>query len=77
MQSDSQKELKMSKITCKSEKERLFKAIDRQKTEVYSRVVGYIRPVKDWNDSKQEEFKDRVVYDVKPGTVDERPKRGK
>ena len=26
---------------------------------VYSRVVGYYRPVKDLNESKQEEFKDR------------------
>jgi len=28
-------------------------------TEVYSRVVGYLRPVKQWNDGKQEEFQDR------------------
>ncbi len=26
------------------------------KTEVYSRVVGYYRPVQDWNRGKQEEF---------------------
>ena len=32
--------------------------------EVYSRVVGYYRPVDNWNDGKKEEFKDRVVYDV-------------
>lgn len=31
-------------------------------TEVYSRIVGYIRPIKNWNDGKQEEFKDRVVF---------------
>ena len=29
--------------------------------EVYSRVVGYLRPVSQWNDGKQEEFKIRKV----------------
>ena len=29
------------------------------KTEVYSRVSGYYRPVNQWNLGKQEEFKDR------------------
>jgi ribonucleoside-triphosphate reductase len=32
------------------------------KTEVYSRVVGYIRPVEQWNKGKQEEFKDRKPF---------------
>lgn len=36
----------------------------RTRCEVYSRVVGYLRPVESWNDSKQEEFKDRVLFDV-------------
>jgi ribonucleoside-triphosphate reductase len=31
--------------------------------EVYSRVVGYLRPVDQWNEGKQEEFKLRAVYD--------------
>jgi len=35
------------------------------KTEVYSRVVGYYRPVSGWNKGKQEEFKDRHEYDQK------------
>ncbi|MFA6437489.1 MAG: ribonucleoside triphosphate reductase [Candidatus Paceibacterota bacterium] len=30
--------------------------------EVYSRVVGYLRPVSQWNKGKQQEFKDRVMY---------------
>ena len=30
--------------------------------EVYSRVVGYLRPVSDWNAAKQQEFKDRKVF---------------
>ena len=32
------------------------------KTEVYSRVVGFFRPVQEWNDGKKEEFKDRKEY---------------
>jgi len=32
-------------------------------TEVYSRVVGYLRPVEQWNQGKQEEFKQRRVFD--------------
>lgn len=35
----------------------------KTKCEVYSRVVGYIRPVGNWNDSKQAEFGDRKMYD--------------
>lgn len=31
-------------------------------TEVYSRVVGYLRPVQQWNDGKQQEFRDRKVF---------------
>ncbi len=31
----------------------------REATEVYSRVVGYLRPVKQWNSAKQAEFADR------------------
>ena len=30
--------------------------------EVYSRVVGYLRPVKQWNKGKQEEFDSRQVF---------------
>ena len=33
-------------------------------TEVYSRITGYYRPVKNWNDGKAEEFKERLLYDV-------------
>jgi len=31
-------------------------------TEVYSRVVGYLRPTEQWNASKQQEFKERKTY---------------
>jgi len=33
--------------------------------EVYSRIVGYMRPVNQWNDGKQQEFKDRKLFDIK------------
>ena len=35
-----------------------------QKTEVYSRITGYYRPVQNWNDGKAQEYKDRKVYDL-------------
>jgi len=40
------------------------KCVIEQKTEVYSRVVGYIRPVDQWNKGKQAEFKDRKAFIV-------------
>ncbi|MBD3203116.1 ribonucleoside triphosphate reductase [Candidatus Woesearchaeota archaeon] len=33
-----------------------------QRCEVYSRIVGYYRPVAQWNNGKKEEFKDRLEY---------------
>ncbi|MDD3181116.1 MAG: ribonucleoside triphosphate reductase [Opitutaceae bacterium] len=36
----------------------------QQEAEVYSRVVGYLRPVKQWNEGKQAEFARRRVYRV-------------
>ena len=43
------------------------------KTEVYSRITGYYRPVQNWNDGKSQEFKDRKVYDIAHSTL----KKGK
>lgn len=51
----------------KTETEELDKegvVVKRTKCEVYSRVVGYIRPVHQWNDNKQAEFEDRVTFEV-------------
>ncbi len=36
----------------------------KQETEIYSRVVGYLRPVKQWNAGKQAEFKIRKTFRV-------------
>lgn len=34
-------------------------------TEIYSRVVGYFRPVQNWNKGKAEEFRLRKTIDLK------------
>ena len=36
----------------------------RTKCEVYSRIVGYLRPVQQWNEGKQSEFRDRKTYKI-------------
>lgn len=35
-----------------------------KKSEVYSRITGYYRPVQNWNDGKAQEYKNRTVYDI-------------
>lgn len=49
-------------IKCKKcyEKDPVLKNF--KKAEVYSRVVGYIRPVEQWNGAKQAEFGDRKAF---------------
>ena len=39
--------------------------ICHKKTEVYSRITGYYRPVQNWNDGKVQEFKQRKIYQMK------------
>ena len=46
--------------------------------EVYSRIVGYMRPVNQWNDGKRQEFKDRKLFDInktEPPVYKDRQKR--
>lgn len=38
-----------------------------KETEVYSRITGYYRPVKNWNAGKTQEFKQRKTYELKKG----------
>ncbi len=38
--------------------------LKRTKCEVYSRIVGYLRPVNQWNDAKKAEYFDRKNYEV-------------
>ncbi len=43
-----------------------FKCPDCESScEVYSRIVGYMRPVNQWNNGKQQEFSDRKPFDIK------------
>jgi len=46
-----------------------LKNVKGTECEVYSRVVGYFRPVKQWNEGKQAEYKDRVVFDTKKAEI--------
>ena len=40
-----------------------------KRTEVYSRITGYYRPVQNWNDGKLQEYKQRVNYDVNKSSL--------
>ncbi|PNV59804.1 ribonucleoside triphosphate reductase [Clostridium sp. chh4-2] len=35
-----------------------------KESEVYSRITGYYRPVKNWNEGKTQEYKNRTTYDL-------------
>jgi ribonucleoside-triphosphate reductase len=39
-------------------------AVKGTECEVYSRIVGYFRPIKQWNSGKQEEYSERETFDV-------------
>ncbi len=38
-------------------------------TEVYSRITGYYRPVRNWNDGKTQEYKERKVYNIETSVL--------
>lgn len=40
--------------------------------EIYSRIVGYLRPVQNWNKGKQQEFQDRLAFQVPEAAASER-----
>lgn len=44
---------------------RVISEKERMRAEVYSRPVGFLRPLENWNDAKQAEFKDRKTYVAK------------
>ena len=31
--------------------------------EVFSRIVGYFRPIQNWNTGKQQEFRERIEFE--------------
>ena len=36
----------------------------KTKCEVYSRIVGYLRPIENWNEGKKAEWEERVNFDM-------------
>ena len=46
---------------------------DKVPCEVYSRIVGYVRPVRNWNKGKQQEFAERQTYRVEEGEAEKAP----
>jgi len=77
---DCQKELKVKKSEIQGGKMLVFgervrfkcdecftknpKWQDPQECEVYSRIVGYLRPLSQWHKGKIEEYKDRVPFKI-------------
>ena len=45
----------------------------QEECEIYSRVTGYHRPLKNWNAGKQEEFKERKFLKFKLSFIDQEP----
>jgi len=48
--------------------------VKRQLVECYSRVVGFFRPVRQYNKGKKAEFKDRREFNEWKKTVEEKRK---
>jgi len=61
---DLERKVITDKIVTLEEK---LKNVKGTECEVYSRIVGYFRPVKQWNNGKQAEFEDRITFDVYKG----------
>lgn len=55
-------------MDCKKEVKGL-KNSERTKCEVYSRVVGYLRPVQHWNEGKSAEFHRRKTFKLQTAMV--------
>ena len=41
---------------------KIRKKKERTECEVYSRIIGYIRPLSNWNEGKKAEWNKRVTY---------------
>jgi anaerobic ribonucleoside-triphosphate reductase len=66
---DCHKEHEVEKITSKDTGKEYWVCHTCHKTlgrvcEVYSRIVGYLRPVSSWNVGKKSEFESRKTYEV-------------
>ena len=49
---------------------------ERTKCEIWSRVVGYLRPTNQYNPGKQQEFKERKVFKIKEDEDEDGEKKG-
>ncbi len=76
--SENQKTIKELDAEIAAAKEEL-KNVHGTETEVYARIVGYYRAVKNWNKGKKDEFTHRKVFDIednsenKPERIQETP----
>jgi anaerobic ribonucleoside-triphosphate reductase len=52
----------MLNCTSQNEKQVFLQDSERQKCEVYTRVMGYIRPQSEFNIGKQQECKERKCF---------------
>ena len=52
------------------EKKRQLESVHGRDTEIYTRIVGYYRSLKNWNKGKKEEFKERRTYEVERSLAD-------
>jgi glutaredoxin len=57
MDTREQKEARLAELKAS------LQGVEGTQTEVYSRIVGYYRSVRNWNAGKREEFGNRVEYD--------------
>lgn len=53
-----------------AEKKRQLESVEGTETEIYSRIVGYYRSLKNWNKGKREEFTERRTYRVDESLAD-------
>ena len=63
----SKEEMKLKVV----ELEKQLREVKGSECEIYSRIVGYFRPVKQWNNGKQEEFSDRETFASEYSSVKE------
>lgn len=57
---------KIEILKCKECYEKNPKLVNFRECEVYSRIVGYIRPVRQWNVGKKVEYNERKEFIVEP-----------
>lgn len=48
------------------------KSVKGTECEVYARITGYYRSIKNWNKGKQAEYKQRTPYSVKGGNCEKK-----